>query len=291
MNIIIKRKAVMLLIGACLLFSLPITAQKPRWVDKGEKSMNKQRSNDSYYFKIFNTYGMDANKLKAERYEPLLTYVRERYGADYKEMELDSLRLDSDTLTTYYRITFTDASGKGTVYAQRVDEHLAYEDYVDDTFQFEYYQLYAVSGRDTLPVFDDFKLTKKYSQAALALSIIPGMGQIYKGQKAKGFAILGSEALLVTSAVAFQYKKNYCKRKANENPNLRANWKSKARGWRQMSTLCYCVAGGLYAYNLLDAALLKGSRHVVVKKKSDGQLFIVPSATFDGAGMTFSYNF
>lgn len=281
----------LLLVG--LFASFPMLAQqntKPLWIQKGEKPLNKERSNGSYYFKVFNTYGTDANKLKEERLQPLLTYVREHYGADHEQMKLDSLYFHSDTLTTY-RIAFTDTSGSGVVYARKVDEHFAFEDYVDNSFQFEYYQLYAISGRDSVPVFDDFELTRTYNKKALVLSLIPGMGQIYKGQKAKGYAILGTEAVLVTSTIAFQIKKHYCGRKAKEYPEVRDSWKSKERGWRQMRNLCIGLAGGLYVYNLIDAAVSKGSRHVIVKKPKDRQLLITPSASPEGAGMTFTYNF
>ncbi len=277
----------------CLVISLPGMAQqntKPLWIQKGEKPLNKDRFNESYYFKVFNTYGMDVNKLKEERFQPLLTYVRERYGADYEQMKLDSLCLNSDTLTTY-RIAFTDTLGSGVVYARKVDEHFAFEDYVDNTFQFEYYQLYAISERDSVPVFDDFELTRTYNQKALALSLIPGMGQIYKGQKAKGYVILGTEAVLVTSTIAFQIEKRYCRRKAKEYPEVGDSWKSKERSWRQMRNLCIGLAGGLYVYNLIDAAISKGSRHVNVKKPKDRQLLITPSASPEGAGLTFTYNF
>lgn len=55
-----------------------------------------------------------------------------------------------------------------------------------------------------------------------------------------------------------------------------------------MRNLCIGVAGCLYVYNLIDAAVSKGSRHVVVKKP---KLQVLPSASSEGAGMTLSFNF
>lgn len=289
----LKNVMALLVVQVCLVFCLPVSAQmqsKPRWAQKGEKSMNKQRSNESYRFKVFNTWGIDANKLREERFEPLLTYVRECYDADHNQMRLDSVRSGADSITTY-RISFACPSGDGVVYARRVDEHCAFEDYADNTYQFEYHQLYAISEKDSVPVFDEFKLTRKYNLGACAMSLIPGMGQIYKGQTAKGFAILGAEATLVASAIAFQMKKSHCGRKADENPGFRDSWESKERGWRQMRNICIGLAGGLYVYNLLDAAIAKGSRHVVVGKSKDSQLLFTPTASLEGAGMTFTYNF
>ncbi|WP_297900456.1 DUF5683 domain-containing protein [uncultured Parabacteroides sp.] len=294
MNKGFKKAVECLLLLACLFISMPIMAQqtKPLWIQKGEKPLNKERTNETYHFKVFNTYDVDANRLKTERFRPLLTYVRERYGANFKQMELDSvLYVGNDTLTTY-RIEFTDTLGMaGVVHARKVDEYLAFEDYVDNTYQFEYYQLYAISERDSVPVFDEFELTRTYNHKALFLSLIPGMGQIYKGQKAKGYTILGTEATLVVSTIAFQMKKHYCGRKANEQWEVRDSWKSKERGWRQMRNLCIGLAGGLYLYNLIDAAVTKGSRHVVIKKPKERHLYITPAALPDGAAMTLTFNF
>lgn len=187
-----------------------------------------------------------------------------------------------------YSITFTDSVGNAVVYAQKVDEYCSFEDYADNTYQFEYYQLYAISKRDSFPVFDEFTLSRTYNHKALCLSLVPGLGQIYKGQKIKGYTILGMEATLAVSAVAFHFKKHYCDRQIDKQPQFADSWKSKSLGWRQMRNLCIGVAGCLYVYNLIDAAVSKGSRHVVVKKP---KLQVLPSASSEGAGMTLSFNF
>lgn len=287
----LKRMANYFFLMICLFLSLSVTAQtqtKPLWVQKGEKSLEKKPTNESYYFKIFNTYGMDVNLLEKQRFQPLLEHICDRYQADLAQIKLDSLYLSNDSSKMTYRITFTDSIGNAVVYAEKVDEYRAFEDYVDNTYQFEYYQLYAISKRDSVPVFDEFTLSRTYNYKAVCLSLIPGLGQIYKGQKIKGYAILGMEATLVVSAVAFHFKKHYCDKQISEQPQFADSWRSKSLGWRQMRNLCFGVAGCLYVYNLIDAALSKGSRHVVVKKP---KLQVLPSASPEGAGMTLSFNF
>lgn len=294
MKIRIKDLAVLLIMQFCLLLCLPASAQmqsKPRWVQKGEKSMDRQRSNESYRFKVFNTYDVDVNKLMAERFNPLLTYVRETYQADLMSLRLDSLRLSTDTLTTY-RVSFTDPSGdESVVYARLVDDHCSFEDYANNTYQFEYYQLYAVSEKDSVPTFDEFELTRTYTAKAMCLSLVPGLGQIYKGQKAKGYVIMGAEATLLVSAIAFNFKQQYCHRQISREPEFADSWRSKTRGWRQMRNLSLCLAGGLYVYNLIDAAVAKGARQVVVRKPDGRQLSLLPIATPDGAGLTLAFRF
>ena len=68
---------------------------KPRWVQKGVKAMNNERSNKSYVFHTFATYGIDINKLENERFKPLMEYVSKEYGTDIDGMKLDSLSSDS----------------------------------------------------------------------------------------------------------------------------------------------------------------------------------------------------
>lgn len=284
----------LLFLLCCMAMCLPLHSQndtKPLWVQKGEKALNKQRTNETYYFKSFNTYGMDEVSLNQSRFAPLLTHVRERYQADFKEMRLDSVQKDSLAPVTY-RITFPENGRTATVYARLVDQYSAFEDYVSNTYQFEYYQLYAISEKDTIPTFDEYKLTRTYNAEAVALSLIPGMGQIYKGQKGKGYVILGGEAFFVSSAIAFHFKKRKCDRKMDEEPGVRDSWRSKSKGWRQMRNMCIGLAGGLYIYNLLDAAIAKGSRRVIVNKPdAQKQFSLSPMATPDGAGLAFVLQF
>lgn len=287
----LKRMANYFFLVVCLFLSLSAIGQtqtKPLWVQKGEKSLAKKQIRENYYFKVFNTYGMDVNLLEEQHFQPLLEHIRDRYQADPAQMKLDSLYLSNDSLRMTYRITFTDSIGKAVIYAQKVDEYRTFEDYVDNTYQFEYYQLYAISKRDSVPVFDEFTLSKTYNYKAVCLSLIPGLGQIYKGQKIKGYTILGMEAALVTSAVAFHFKKHSCDRQIDKQPQFADSWRSKSLGWRQMRNLCIGVAGCIYIYNLIDAAISKGSRHVVIKKS---KVQVSPAALPEGAGMTLSYNF
>lgn len=272
-----------------LLLSMTVSAQtKPLWVQKGEKSLVKEQTNENYYFKVFNTYGIDVNELKNKRFHPLLDHIREQYQAEPTQIKLDSLYLNNDSSAIVYCVTFIDSIGHSVVYAKKIDEYCAFEDYVDNTYQFEYYQLYAISKRDSVPVFDEFTLSRTYNHKALCLSLVPGLGQIYKGQKIKGYTILGMEATLAVSAVAFHFKKHYCDRQIEKQPQFADSWRSKSLGWRQMRNLCIGVAGCLYVYNLIDAAVSEGSRHVVVKKP---KLQVLPSASSEGAGMTLSFNF
>lgn len=286
-----KRTAILTMILLAFLSGLSVSAQsKPRWAQKDEKSLNKERSNQGYEFKVFNTYGMDRARLRAERFNPLLTYVREKYNLGHDAISLDSI-VGSDGHAVY-RMTFPSADGNGVVYARQIDDHAAYEDYVDNTFQFEYYQLYAITEKDKTPeVFDDYEVTRIYNNRATAMSIIPGLGQIYKGQPAKGYTIMGFEAALIATAIATDIKMHHCKRQIDKHPDVEGSWRSKANGWRNFRNISLGLAGGLYVYNILDAALSKGARQVVVKKRRQQTLTFTPVATPEGGGIALTLSF
>ena len=261
----IKIITMLLVAAACM----TVSAQtKPRWVQKGVKAMNNERSNKSYGFHTFATFGTDINRLETERFKPLMECVSKEYGTDIAGMKLDSLCSNSCSRTTY-RLTFLSQDGKvSEVFAQLVDDWSRYEDNVD-SWGFELYQLYAVSERNVQPQFDNFRLTDNYGIKPLFLSIIPGLGQIYKGQAAKGYAILGVEALLLAGGVYSVTEVGRYNRLAKKNPGVYDNYQSNATSYRQIRNACFIAGGALYIYNLIDAAISKGKRRVVVERQNN----------------------
>ena len=256
----------MLLVAATC---MTVSAQpKPHWVQKGVKAMNNERSNKSYGFHKFHSYGVDINQLETECFKPLMEYVSKKYGTDIGGVKLDSLGSDSCNRTTY-RMTFLSQDGKvSEVFAQLVDDWSRYEDNVD-SWGFEVHQLYAVSERNVQPQFDNFRLTGNYGIKPLFLSIIPGLGQIYKGQDVKGYAILGAEALLLAGGVYSVTEVGRYNRLAKKNPWVDDNYQSNATSYRQIRNACFIAGGALYIYNLIDAAISKGRRRVVVEQQNN----------------------
>ena len=273
---------------------MTVSAQpKPRWVQKGVKAMNNERSNKSYDFHTFATSGVDINELETERFKPLMEYVSKEYGTDIDRMKLDSLSSDGCSRTTY-RLSFLSQDGKvSEVFAQLVDDWSQYEDNVD-SWGFELHQLYAVSERNVQSQFDNFRLTDNYGIKPLFLSIIPGLGQIYKGQDAKGYAILGAEALLLAGGVYSVTEVGRYNRLAKKNPGIYNNYESNATTYRQIRNACFIAGGALYVYNLIDAAISKGRRRVVVERQNNtgaGFAFLPVISECGGIGVGMSVKF
>ena len=261
------------------------SAIKPQWIRKGEEFMNKKRKSSNYEFKVFHTFDADFSKLKEKRFEPLLTYVREKYGAYPMTMQLDSLAAGPGESTTYC-VSFGQ-NQESTVYARLVDSYSSFEDYSDNEYGFEFYQLFAVTDKNALPLFDTFEVQECNNTKATLLSLIPSAGQFYKGANGRGAAILGGELAFATGMAIYQYKKNVAYDNVVKGISNVDSWQSKVDSYKVSRNACIGVMAGLYLYGLLDAALSEGSARVKVTDPQGGQLTLGPSAY--GIGLTYSF--
>lgn len=273
-----------------------VSAQdKPRWITKGVASLEKERSNDSYTFREFEIFGGDIDLLRKERFNPLVDYLANTFGADSASAQVTLLSASSPRPATLndaegdrsvqaeYRVTFS-APMPMTFYAKLVDEYVSFDENVDMSFDYTLYQLFAISSTadGAVPQFDDYSYSRKYNTRALALSIVPGLGQMYKGHNAKGWVIIGGEVVFVGAAIYSQIRQhNYSDDAKNASDAIAPSYRSKSKSWRQVRDVAIVGACGLYVYNLLDAALSKGARKVVVNKASGTRLALSPSVMAD----------
>lgn len=262
---------------------------KPRWMQKrGVKVLNKQRSNDSYAFHIVRTVSdNEARLLNDDGVASLTRYVGEQYNVKPESIVVS--RLVGDNAADAYLLSFSDGEGHGEVCAQQVDEHIGYANDVT-VWNLAKSRLYAISERNAVPQFDEFSLSNRYGAKPVFMSIIPGLGQIYKGQKGKGYTFLGVEVVLC-AGIAYgdiQYK-NYLDKGEG------ASWKSAASTFRDLRNVCIAAAGAVYIYNLLDAALSKGTRRVIVERPNrapEAEFAFAPVVTeFGSVGVGMSLTF
>lgn len=269
---------------------------KPAWASRGAASINRERSNDSYEMVVFNSHDVDRQKVLAERLEPLKMHVRTNCNARPEGLSVDSTAAGG---TVVYTVQYYDKDNgaRHTMQAVLVDDYCAYEDYESNDYAWELYQLYAVGRPDTAPQFDGFELTRAYNAKATAMSIIPGWGQIYKGQTTKGCVIIGLEAVSVAGIIVGEHKRSRMMDDAAAHPEVYDSWKGKANSWRNVRNVCIGVAAATYVYNLIDAATSRGARRVKVNRRAGEGFAIVPALCPDasgngfGAGMALTYTF
>lgn len=268
----------------------------PQWAKKEVTALNKQRSNNTYHFVKVTTEGNDLNALQAQRVQPLVEELAKTYTLSAQDVQIDTIAYKGGTKENMaYRITFA-GNNPAVFVAKSVDE------YTDLGFAFDeasndhkFYQLFAVSEKNAMPDFDDLKVTNYYPKSVAWRSLVPGLGQMHKGQTVRGAAILGSEVLLLASAVVFEARANHFTDKGREVApgELRNAWASKTAGWREMRNMSLYLAGGIYVANLIDAAFSPGRRHVKLtpSAKQATKMAFVPMITTEGSGLSFVLNF
>ena len=286
------RKAAIPVLVLVFLFLGCLAAQAtpvPEWTWKGENALNKKRKNDSYSFKVFKTEDQSMFRLHEGRFYPLLEYLGDRYGVDINNMSLDSLSAGPGEPYTY-RIVIPENERDATVWAQRVDVYSAVDNNTLGDPIFEYYQLYAVSEKDTEAVFDHFEVKERSrGGAALMTALIPGAGQFYKGHTFKGGAILGSEIALGAAAWSAHKKSLYYKDMVASGIPATDSWQSKEIGMRRLRNVALIAAGGVWAFGLYDALATESMPFLYVSAPQGSQLTVAPS--FTGMGLTLVYRF
>lgn len=251
---------------------------KPEWVQKGEEAMNRKRTNDSYVFKAFHQADADYNRLMDGRFDPLIHYVASKYRVERSSVQLDSLVAGAGVPVTY-RIVFRDAEGEAVVLAQRVDSYLTFEDFNDQEFRWEHDQLFAVSEKNRNVVFDCYGIESANNGLAALMSVVPGVGQLYKGNTAKGLVILGSEVALGAAAAVFQLKSNGYQKRADSGEFPADSWQSKADGYKLVRNISFGAMAGIWLFGIFDAVVGDGASRLKVE----------PAAGSAGVGLVYNF--
>ena len=291
----LQYKLLLSLIALSFWFSLSAQMPpKPLWVIKGVENLNKDRISTYYEFVAFHHELTDRAMVPDNELTLLRENMAEYFKVSPEVISIDSVADPSFARTTY-RVTFP-TPGKDeytTVIVQPVDSYKRYDDNIDGSYDYKLDELYAISEKDVTPSFDNFEVTRKYNAMPAAMSLIPGVGQIYKGQRAKGYSILGAE-IVFCGAIAFgEINRAYYMRQARKNPGNYDSWKSKANGYKVVRNVGIVFAAATYIYNIFDAAFAKGAPHVVISRgnSTPAELVIAPEAFPGHFGAALSFTF
>ncbi len=298
MKLEIRYKLLMLLL---MVVALPHIAHagglKPTWIKNPPTPKN-----NTYYFKVVEVdNGQNLNSSRILSQKDLIGSIEREFNIKVSE----SLTSTSVTETKnenesfqgkeVYTLNIESGDQNVNIYYEKVDEY--YEAYrMNGHKVFKLYTLYAVSRSGKNTRFDNFKLTNRYGAGAFARSIIPGWGQMYKGSTAKGVVFLSGTVVAVGGIVLCENNRASYVKKRNEQPNHASTYNSKADRWDTGRNVCIGVAAALYVYNLVDAAVAKGTPRVVVKPRRKGAGFsfaptIIGNPNDLGYGMSLAYKF
>ena len=286
MDMILKRMLPVMLAAAMMLQGMEVRAEvRPAWVDRSEEALNAKRINDTYEFKVLRSEDPELNRLHEGRFYPLFKYLADTYGSMAESMALDSLAVGSDMPT--YRVTFDTPQGRSSVIARLVDVYESIDYNVEQDPVFELCQLFAVGRKDTDVVFDDFARREISRPLAGLISVVPGAGQLYKGNKAKGYALLGTTVFFAGAAAASQYKMVEWREMIDKDPGFRDSWESKSIAMRKQRNILLGAIGCLSAYSIFDALVGEEVPRITVKKSDGTKISVAPQA----AGLALRIDF
>ncbi|MDE6768623.1 MAG: hypothetical protein K2J78_02735, partial [Muribaculaceae bacterium] len=120
-------------------------------------------------------------------------------------------------------------------------------------------------------------------------SIIPGVGQFYKGSYVKGGLIMGGTVAGAVAVVLCENQRADYAKKMKEKPQNYDFYRNKKSQWTTGRNVAIGATAALYVYNLIDALVAPGRRHVVIKNRSY-TYGVNPYIIDDSLGLTFSLN-
>jgi uncharacterized protein YfiM (DUF2279 family) len=275
---------VCLFIWACA--STDCYAQKPKWIGNTPRELNH-----TYKFVEVVSTGSTIEQARQNAKERLEddTQLQEGiriYRKTRGNTTIEKSRVNGGNLQEkkkqHIEIETSVDGERYELQAVKVDEY---------SYNSELHTLYMVALCDD-PVFDRTYLTTSYGATPVAMSIIPGLGQWYKGSKTKGISLFAAEAVAAAGIIVCENQKSSYIRKAKEQPKFSKKYGSKADHWDTGRNICIGVAAGIWIYNMVDAIVAKGARRVIVKRADGGGLSMVPFATLNsGAGVSFAFRF
>lgn len=271
-----------------LCFSFVANAGKPKWVGNTPKELN-----NTYRFIEVISYGnsVESARMVAKQQLAQNEQLRRAVTVSVNSGNLQKIdqKIENGNLveTIHNNITI-DTNIAGQQYrlqAYPVDE------YVERVGgQFKLYTLYMV-GVSNRVVFDRTYKSNSYGATPAVMSIVPGLGQIYKGSTVKGICMLAGVAACGIGVLVCENQRSDYKNKMKEQPQFAKDYNTKANNWETARNVCIGAAAAVWLYNIIDAAVAKGSRRIVVKPASGNYLSIHPVATPDAVGVSLAYNF
>ena len=151
-------------------------------------------------------------------------------------------------------------------------------------------ELFATTGADK-EITDKFTTTTSYGAAPVFYSLIPGVGQMYKGSTVKGGIILGSAVVVGAGIITAESLRASYIKKMKEYPKHHDFYNNKATTWKNIRNVTIGVGAGLYLYNLIDAAVASGRPRVIVTPKRSYYYSLAPTWDGESVGLAFNLTF
>ena len=207
----------------------------PQWVKHTPKSENPLVA-----YRVVQVYVDNLNEMHQASLKELTNYLPQSWDVNrYAEWQVKG------NGSSEIQVQMQGSDDAVTMRCKEID---SYWEYVHMGYGNKYrcYVLYQVARPGSDPI-EYTRLTDKYGFGAVALSIIPGAGQMYKGTYLKGGLILGASVLCAGgTALCFSNKAGYEQLEANEHDaNKRITYHNNAVNWATGGYICIGALAGL----------------------------------------------
>ena len=261
---------------------------KPKWVNNTPKEHN-----NTYRFIEIVSYGNSISSARMESKQQLAQNEQLRRVVTVSVnsgnlQKIDQQIVNGNMVEAINNNITIDTRISGQQYrlqAYPVDEYVEY-----NRGQVTLHTLYMVGVADRV-VFDKTYKSSNYGAGPAVMSIIPGLGQIYKGSTVKGIVMFAGVAACAGGALFCENERADYKTKMKEQPGFAVSYNNKKKNYETARNVCIGAAAAVWLYNIIDAAAAKGSRKIIVEPTNGNYLSIHPVATPSAAGLSLTYNF
>ena len=142
----------------------------------------------------------------------------------------------------------------------KVDEYSELYESSSQTTKYKVWQLYAIDCPWAAQINLKYSTKYGFSTAGWRSLIIPGWGQFYKKQYAKGTMFFGVELVGIASVIYFQNRYNYNIKQSSETPilDLQIDYTNRAHKQQMYRNISIGACAAIWLLNVLDATLLEG---------------------------------
>ncbi len=238
---------------------------KPRWVTQSiPESMSK-----TYIFVASHGTG---SSLEAARQSALIHLTSKLEDEHGLIINSTFQTRTTNTTTTYgsqgkresvLETIAKEAGREVNIVCRIIDEY-----WVISNGQYDIDVLYTVADKNVYggSYDDNITVSSKYGVAGF-LSVVPGVGQFYKGDKLKGSLILGGEIIAAGGIILCENTRASYAKKMIEQPKHASEYNSLADTWETGRNICIGAAAAIYIYNLIDAFTAIGAKRIIVEKR------------------------
>lgn len=264
--------SVLLLIGLSSL-----AQEKPGWI------YNKPTpSNNTFLYDTEWGVASTIKEAENEAFSKVFRYAAMQVGQPFESVEINNALqngMNYEVIARQYNIPIN----KVCEYTER------------DGFGYKVYILCQVAKDARIsPQWSNFSGCDRQGidgMAVLKSALLPGLGQIHKGQTVKGVCFLAGEALCIGGSIVAQSQRRTYLNKMNNTNNAAEKkfYADRANTYTTVRNIGIGTAVAVYVWNVLDAIIAKGNDHRALSY--GGPMNLTPVVTNESVALSLSINF